>query len=373
MSKERKIKICLSVTNDIATDQRVNRIAGSLIRLDAVVTVIGRKRKNSLKPAHSEIRYRRFHLIFNKGPFFYACYNIRLFLHLLFHHYDVLVSNDLDTLPANFLISRIKKTKLVYDSHEYFTEVPELVNRNFVRGFWEKMEKRMVPKILYSYTVCHSIAEIYRQKYGTSMIVIRNLPYCNEPYSNVKSNKPADKKIVIYQGSVNKGRGLELVIRSMQYLDNVLFWIIGDGDITEDLKALVWKLKLESMVSFIARMLPEELIRYTLQADVGISLEENLGLNYYYALPNKMFDYIVAGVPVLVSDFPEMGSLVREYDIGVATLASDPQELASILKSMLHDTEKIQRWKKNLHKAASEFCWENEEKILLDFYTGVIS
>ena len=373
MSQKKKYQICLSVTNDIVTDQRVNRIAASLTRLDADVTVVGRKRKNSLGLTNSEVRFRRFNLMFNSGPLFYACYNIRLFFYLLFHQFDVLVANDLDTLPASFLISKIKKTKLVYDSHEYFTEVPELVNRNFVKAFWEKLEKWMVPKIIHSYTVCSSISEIYNQKYGTDMVVIRNLPYCHSEYPNAESKKLEQEKIIIYQGSVNRGRGLELVINSMQYIDNVRFWIFGVGDILGDLKRQISKLKLESDVLFKGRMLPGELIHYTLQADVGISLEENLGLNYYYALPNKLFDYISANVPVLVSDFPEMGSLVKKYDIGIATLTSDPQELAEILKSMLHDSEKIRKWKKNLQKAASELCWENEEKKLLDFYRKIIS
>ncbi len=373
MSQKKKYQICLSVTNDIATDQRINRIARSLLRLDADVTAVGRKRKNSLRLTNTGVRFRRFRLIFNKGPLFYACYNIRLFFYLLFHRFDLLVANDLDTLPASFLISRIKKTVLVYDSHEYFTEVPELVNRIFVKRIWERLERWMLPKILHSYTVCNSIAEIYNQKYGIKMIAIRNFPYCHQGYPGSESKKPVHEKIIVYQGSVNKGRGLELVISSMQYLNDVSFWIIGDGDILNDLKILVRKSDLESKVLFKERMLPGELIHDTVQADIGISLEENLGLNYYYALPNKLFDYINANVPVLVSDFPEMGSLVRKYDIGIATLTSDPHELATIIQTMLHDSVKIRRWKNNLRKAASELCWESEEKKLLDFYRGIIS
>jgi glycosyltransferase involved in cell wall biosynthesis len=242
------------------------------------------------------------------------------------------------------------------------------VNRNFVKAIWEKLERWMVPKIKHSYTVCKSIADVYNQKYGIDMKVIRNLPHSHPGYPDAESRKPADEKVIIYQGSVNKGRGLELVIKSMQFLDSVRFWIIGEGDILSDLKILVDKLKLDSVVLFKGRMLPEELIQYTLQADAGISLEENMGLNYFYALPNKLFDYISSGVPVVVSDFPEMGSLVRKYDIGIATLTSDPQELAALFNSMFNDPEKIRRWKKNLHKAASDLCWENEEKKLLDFY-----
>ena len=205
------------------------------------------------------------------------------------------------------------------------------------------------------------------------MITIRNMPYFHPEYPNFENRKSSHEKIIVYQGSVNKGRGLELVICSMQQLDDVRFWIIGDGDILSDLKRLVKKLELEPKVLFFGRMPPEELIQYTVQADVGISLEENLGLNYYYALPNKLFDYISANVPVLASDFPEMGSLIKKYDIGIATLVSDPQELAAIVKSMLNDSEKMSRWKSNLQKAASELCWENEEKKLLDFYSKIIS
>ena len=371
-SKKKSFQICLAVTNDIVSDQRVNRIARSLTQLGVEITVVGRKRRNSLRLAKSDVRFHRFSLIFNKGPLFYACYNIRLFFYLLFHKFDLLVANDLDTLPANFLISEIKKTKLVYDSHEYFTEVPELADRNFVRKIWERLEKWMVPKIKHSYTVCDSIAEIYNHKYGTGMIAIRNLAYRNLKSPDAANKKPSYEKIILYQGSVNKGRGLELVINSMQYLDHVIFQIIGDGDILSVLKSLVAKLKLESKVLFIGRIPPDELMQYTVQADIGISLEENLGLNYYYALPNKLFDYISANIPVVVSDFPEMGTLVRKYDIGIATLITDARELSLLFKSMLEDPKRVEKWKSNLRKAASELCWENEEKKLLDFYRNMI-
>ena len=98
-----------------------------------------------------------------------------------------------------------------------------------------------------------------------------------------------------------------------------------------------------------------------------------MGLNYYYALPNKLFDYIKARVPVLVSDFPEMGTLVKKYDIGITTLSTDPQELAEIIKFMVTDRSSIQKWKRNLQKAALELCWEKEEKKLLNLYKEIIS
>ena len=312
-------------------------------------------------------------MLFNRGPLFYLCYNTSLFFHLLFHRYDILVANDLDTLPANFIISGLKRKILVYDSHEYFTEVPELVNRKTVKRVWEFIERLIVPHVKHAYTVCDSLAEIYSTKYGINMIAIRNLPYLSRDLNQVVKPELTREKIILYQGSVNIGRGLELVIKAMQYIDDAVFWIIGEGDITDNLRKLVLKSGLESRVVFFGRMLPENLKLYTLRAGVGISLEENMGLNYYYALPNKLFDYINSCVPVLVSDFPEMGQLVRKYNIGVTTLTTDPQKLAEILRKMLNDQEQIRRWKSNLKKAALELCWEKEESKLIGFYRQIIS
>ncbi len=366
------MKICLTVTNDIATDQRINRIALSLCKLNASVTVVGRKRKQSSQLQLSNLNFKRFSLLFNKGPLFYACYNIRLFFYLLFHKYDILVANDLDTLPANYLVSKLKKVKLVYDSHEYFTEVPELVGRERVKKIWETMERWMLPKIQYSYTVCQSIADIYSLKYDIAMQVIRNLPEKQEKPIIIEKIRTGDEKIILYQGSVNIGRGLELMIEAVNFLTNIKFVIIGDGDIKKQLADLVTKKGVEGKVIFLGRITPDNLASYTIQADIGISLEENLGLNYYYALPNKLFDYIQANIPVLVSDFPEMGTLVKKYDIGETTLVRKPEALAKIIKSMLNDKSKMKMWKENTKKTAAELCWENEEKKLLDFYTNLI-
>ena len=291
---------------------------------------------------------------------------------MLFQRFDILVANDLDTLPANYLVSKLTKVKLVYDSHEYFTEVPELVGRERVKRIWEAMERWMLPKISYSYTVCQSIADIYNKKYGTAMQVIRNLPNRNTDSEIIERISSGNDKIILYQGSVNIGRGIEPVIEAMKYLDHIKFVIIGEGDIKNQLEDLVKKLGVQDKVIFLGRIAADKLASYTCQADIGISLEENLGLSYYYALPNKLFDYIQAGIPVLVSNFPEMGNLVKKYNIGKATLVTQPEELSIILETMLNDKVKLKLWKENTKKAAAELCWDNEEKKLLDFYTNLI-
>jgi len=365
------VKICLSVTSDVATDQRVNKIAQTLKGMGAEVTVIGRKKMNSLPFRTDGITIKLFNLPFSKGPMFYASYNIRAFLYLLGNRFDILVANDLDTLPANFAASRIKRKRLVYDSHEYFTEVPELVGRKWTKKIWETIEQLLLPRILYAITVSDSIARSYYKKYGIRMVTVRNVPLC-ETEEDAHDYSPDIKgKLIIYQGSLNMGRGLELVIRSMRHVPSATFLIAGDGDIAGKLKELTEELGLTDRIRFTGRIPFGELSSYTRRADLGISLEENLGLNYYYALPNKLFDYIKANVPVLVSDFPEMGALVKKYGIGLTTLSRDPEEVAGLINLMLTDKIKIKLWKNNLREAAKELCWEKESEKLIGLYRSV--
>jgi len=176
------------------------------------------------------------------------------------------------------------------------------------------------------------------------------------------------EKIILYQGSVNTGRGLELAILAMKYVLNARLVIIGEGDILDDLLRLTGNAGLNGSITFTGRVSMDELFYYTIQADVGISLEEDRGLNYRFALPNKLFDYIQAGLPVLVSDLPEMAAVVRKYDIGKVILTKDPRDLASCLSSMLDNDAERERWKKNLSVAAEELCWEKEEGKLLGIF-----
>ena len=315
----------------------------------------------------------RMKLLFRKGAKFYLEYNIRLFFHLLKSNVDIFVSNDLDTLPANYLASRIKRKPLVYDSHEYFTEVPELIGRPVVKAIWTWLEKLLVPRVDAAYTVCDSIAEVYRDLYKVDFKVVRNLPVCSKverPEHQEKSE--AQTKIILYQGALNLGRGVGPTIRAMQYLEGAELWLAGDGDLTSDLKELVVEMKLESKVKFLGRLPLHQLYEITCQADLGISLEEDLGLNYRFALPNKLFDYIQAGVPVLVSNLPEMMHIVEYYQIGAIAETHERMELAELLRNALFNLEKRQIWNQNLLKASKELCWENEEKILKEVYSRYV-
>lgn len=361
-----KKRIYIAVTNDLITDNRVHKVANTLLKSGASVTLLGRIKTKNTPALNRSYQTKRFKLIFKRGPYFYAEYNIRLFLFLLFHRFDIIVANDLDTLLGSFLASKLKAKKIVYDSHEYFTEVPELFNRNFPKKAWTFIERLILPKIKYSYTVAESIANTYNKLYGINMLIVRNVP---QLLKIKKENPKNDNKKILYQGSLNVGRGLEELIDSMEFVDQAHLEIIGEGDITSQLKERIQTKNLSNKVKLRGRIPFEDLMQETQKADLGIALEENLGLNYYYALPNKLFDYIQAGIPVLVSPFPEMQKIVNKYEIGTVYDHKNPQELAKKITEIFELKNRYQKWKDNTTKAAQELCWENEEKILIEIYT----
>jgi glycosyltransferase involved in cell wall biosynthesis len=361
-------RILLAVTNDISTDNRIHKISCTLLKSGAKVSVVGRKRPNSIALDNRPYQTKRFRLVFKKGPCFYMEYNFRLFFYILFRKFDIIVSNDLDTLLGSFLATRIKSGKLVYDSHEYFTEVPELQDRKRTQNIWKSIEKRILPKVKYAYTVSESIAAEYQKLYGIKMGVVRNLPNYINSDRIVKPEKTETFKI-LYQGSLNIGRGLEQLIDSIQYIENAKLIIVGDGDIIDQLQQQIQDKKLEEKIDLKGRISINDLKEETQKADLGVSLEENLGLNYYFALPNKLFDYIQARVPVLVSPFPEMQKIIDQYEIGTTYVHKNPQALAEKIKEIINQKEIYQKWKNNTEQAAKELCWEIEESIIVEIFT----
>jgi len=363
-------KVYISVINDLFTDQRVLRVIDLLVDRGAGVTFIGRRLRNSPDLGETAFQYKRFRMLFTAGPLFYAAFNTRLFLVLLFKpRPDLLISNDLDTLPANYMISRIRKVPLIYDSHEYFTEVPELINRPFTQKIWKGIERCLVPKIQDAVTVSPSIAGLYMEEYKKEFRVVRNLPRRREPVSDPSlRERYGGKNIILYQGAINIGRGLEVMIRTMQYLDNAVFLVAGAGDIVSRLESMINELNVGDRVFLIGRLHPDELFPVTCNADIGLSFEEDMGLNYRYALPNKLFDYIHAGIPVLCSDLPEMKSVVEQYGVGIATSVREPERLAGIIQNMFRD-KKAGLWDEPIKEASQQLCWEKESKI----YAGMIA
>ena len=356
-------KIIVSVTNDLTTDQRVDKVCNTLHNGGYEVLLIGKKTKSS-KPFHRNYTTKRIKLLFQKGVLFYAEFNLRLFFFLLFSKKTILLANDLDTLMPNYLVGKLQRKKVVFDSHELFSEIPELVHRPFVKKIWTLLENWMLPNLKNAYTVCDSIALYYAKKYTTEFKVIRNLPISknNQPRGEFLFDT-SEKKVILYQGAVNIGRGLELMIDCMALLPNCLFVIVGTGDIFKELKTLITEKNLGNQVKLLGQISPEKLHTITPLADLGVSLEEDLGLNYRFALPNKIFDYIQAEIPVLVSDLPEMKKIVLDYEVGEIVADNTPKLLAKQIEKLLEKNFSIA-----LKAAKKDLIWEHQEQDLLAIF-----
>jgi glycosyltransferase involved in cell wall biosynthesis len=359
----RKKRIILSVTNDLETDQRVHKVATFFHNHNFDVLVVGRKLPNS-KPLCRAYATKRMNLLFNKGFFFYAEFNIRLFFFLIFSRFTVLWANDTDTVLPNFLLSKLFKKVLFFDAHELFPELPELVERAKVKKVWKKIEDIILPRIQHSFTVCQSIADYYKNLYGIDMQVLRNVPLTKDISSYVPISVPKEKIILLYQGAVNVGRGLEQCIDAVSLLPNAVLYIVGDGDVLEQLKKQVADLHLEGKVFFTGKVPFEELPRYTKAAHIGLALLEKRGLSYYYALPNRMFDFIQADIPILASNFPEMARIINEYKVGKLLTSNQPTDISQAIQELYSEHHTTNNSLANFAKAKEELCWEKEQEVL---------
>ena len=357
-----RVKIVICIISDFETDQRVQKVARTLQQNVVEVDIICRRTRTNHKNLGYEVK--RIKPLTNKGFLFYASFNVRLFFKLLFTSCDLIVSNDADTLLPAYYAAKLKGKKLVFDSHEIMSQVPEVINRPRIQKVWQWIEKKYIPKVPHKYTVCNSLNTYYKSNFK----VVRNVPYYQEKIETNIAVPP----VILYQGSVNMGRGIELMIEAMPLIPQAQFWIVGEGYQKEQLINLAAESTASDRIIFKGRMLPNDLKELTRQATIGISLEENLGLNYYYALPNKLMDYIQAGVPALVSDFPEMGHIVENYRVGMVLKDRSAKELAKSINLLLQDEAKLNLLKKNCSKAATDLCWEKEKQTLIELYRDAL-
>lgn len=364
-------KIICTVTNDLIYDQRMQRICTSLQKNNFEVELVGRILPDSKEIIQQTFQQKRLKCFFNKGFLFYAEFNIRLLFFLLFTKFDIVCGCDLDTLPAALLAAKIKRKKVVYDAHEYFPESPELIGKPFKQSVWKFLEKMFVSKTDAIYTVTDSIARIFNKKYKVHCKLIRNVPLRNNSTSDMLQPVPnpiQDSTFLLYQGAVNLGRGLNEMLLAMLKIENIKFYIAGDGDEMENIRYKIKELKLGNKVKLLGKKTPEELKQITQQAYIGINLLENRGLSYYYSLGNKTFDYIHAAVPQVVIGFPEYIELNNKYNIGVVVEDLSVLNVYAAIQKLLEDKDLYQQLQQNCLKAREELCWENEEQKLINIY-----
>lgn len=337
------------------------------------VTVVGSifRDQSELKRSY---QIHRLEMIFRSGGLFHFEFNIRLFLFAIKGKYDILVANGLDTIPGIGMVAILKGKPFIYDSYNLFTESAEMIGRPLVKKFWQWVERASIRKARKVYTISESIVSFLELKYHIKVSLVRNTP----ENQSVRKFPPEYRlvheglKVLIYQGAINRGRGLRLIIKAMKYLPDAMLFIVGEGEEEEELEKLVLQTSLYTRVIFYGRVQFEELKFLTMQADLGLSAEEDSCLNYRYSLPNKLFDYIHAGIPVLVSAVQEMEKLVSERQIGQIITDRSPEKLAAQIREMLSDDEMVKQWRANSAVAAKEFTWCKEKNRLIEIYKELL-
>jgi glycosyltransferase involved in cell wall biosynthesis len=372
-----KPRVIFSVTNCICYDQRVLKMAGVVSDLGGDVTIVGRERGDCYCNNSLPFITRRFKMIFKKGFLFYKFYNLRLLFYLLYNRYDLLVSNDLDTLLPNFIVSKLKRIPLVYDSHEYFTGVPELTDRPFVRSVWTAIERIILPRLKYVLTVTEPIALLYEKMYGVKPLVVRNCSKNSDhilPFSRTELNVPVDDMIIILQGGgINIEKGAEELIDAVNMAEKVSLLIVGGGDIIGELKVRVKKLALEQKIRFVQKVPWDILMRYTKAADIGMCLEKDTNLNYRFSLANKLFDYISAGLSVIASDLPEVTKIVSGNNCGIIISSVTPDEILRAIQLLDKNRDLLNVLKQNSKEASGVLNWDNESMKVREFYSKIFN
>lgn len=369
--------IAVTVSNDLATDQRVLKVCQSLYDLGYMPRMIGRKLPESIAMPEVPFQHKRMRLLFRNGPAFYAELNLRLFFLLLFSKLDRVHANDLDTLLPAYLVSVIRRKPLVYDTHEYFTGVPEIQSRPLVKKIWKGIEGFVFPKLSRVSTVNESIASLYERDYGILPKVIRNIPTrLNteiKPVSKLDIPGVSDTDfVIILQGAgINVDRGAEEALEMMKFLKDCKLIIAGSGDVIGKLRIRASQDDLNGKVIFLPKMNYSHLMQITAACNLGLTLDKDTNINYRFSLPNKLFDYIHAGIPVFASNLPEVRKVVEEYGVGLITESHNPETMASQINNLKSNPQSLLRMREACLAAIQELTWEKESLVLQLFYPKI--
>jgi len=342
------------------------RICETLFDEGYKVTLIGAEFSHSPKLNHQKFNQQRIKCIFKKGFGFYAEYNVKLFFTLLFKKTDLFCAIDLDTIMPVYFAGKLKSKQLVYDAHEYFSQQKEIITRPMVYKVWRCIENLFIPKFKNGYTVSYSISKAFNDLFKIKYEVIANAT----SIKNINKILSKKDKLIVYQGAVNEARGLEFLIPAMKNIDAQLH-IYGDGNFMAQLKTIIDKHCLQEKVNIKGKVSPDELNRITSEYYIGLNLVENIGLNQYYSLANKFFDYMHAGIPQVTMNFPEYKRINDQFEVAILIDDLKPGSISKAINELLMNDEKYAKLVQRCLEAKKVHNWENESKKLVQFYKNI--
>ena len=359
-----KKRIIICMTSDWNYDQRLQRIVSAL-QPEYQCKIL--HRPNSKERVDKNMDFKGINCYFKKGPLFYAEFNLRLFVLLMIEKADLFYAVDSDTLAGVGLAAKLRGLRFVYDSHEWFTEVPELTHKKNVKKIWSAIEKWTIPWASLCITVNESLADLFRQKWKKPFH-----PILNVSFRSVELPSQEPDFVLLYQGALNKGRGLECAIDTMQFLEKYTLRIAGDGDLKKELETYADTLPWKSRIQFLGKLTPVELKVQTKRARFGLNLLDGSSKNYYYSLANKFFDFWQAGIPSINMEFPEYRRFNDEYNVGLLISELNSEKLAKLIKKYDNHSE-YGVLRANCLKYRSAFTWEKEAEKLLTLFRSLFT
>ena len=324
----------------------------------------------NFKPVKGKITIHKLHKGFLSLSF-YLKFIWHIKLALFSSRASIFFAEDIYTLPFVVIFGKLKRVKIFYDSRELFGYLAGLKERKFVQSFWKTVEKLFIKHVDHIITTGSMDSEVLKEMYGiTNTVVLRNVPHYYKPAQQTDLRNQLgisiDKKILLYQGVILKGRGIEKIFDILPHMSDFVFVLIGGGEFENYYKNLAVEQKIIDQVYFIGKFNQEDLPKLTPSADVGIALIENLSKSYYYALPNKLFEYIMAEIPVVVSNLPQMKEVVEKFNVGFAVDPDNQDEIVLALNNLTSDEVQYKKLIQNCKIASEELNWENEVGDLLE-------
>jgi glycosyltransferase involved in cell wall biosynthesis len=288
---------------------------------------------------------------------------------------DVVHAHDVNTLPTAWIVAALSRSPLVYDAHEISTDREGYPSFRSLVGF---VEKHLMPRAIATITTTDIRAKFFARAYGIPRpLVLQNRPRLSvvERSQRLREELQLDQPwpIVLYQGGLQQGRGLDRLVDVAAEVEDAYFVFIGGGRMEALLKDRARSRRLENRVYFIPTVSLQALPYYTASADIGVQPIENTCLNHFSTDSNKLFEYIIAGLPVVTSSLPEIRKVVEAYDLGLLVSPGNSRELVSALRSLVSNHDLREHYHFNAVRAAKFLNWEEQESGLIDLYANVLS
>ena len=278
---------------------------------------------------------------------------------------DIYLASDFFSLPALFITAKLYNKKIIYDSRELFTELPFHEKKPIVRKIIKVFERFLIKRVDAVLTTGEMDSNYLKKHYPINNIYLqRNLPLKNNSLQPVnlynKFSIPSESIIILYQGIVVKGRGLEFYFNELTKMNDLYLIVLGGGEHLNYYKSISEKMGISRKMIFAGKVQQSEILNYTSGAFAGLSIINNIGINNYYALPNKLFEYLMAGIPVIVNNLPQMKKIVDEYKVGAVIDETIENSLIEILLRWKNNKTLYSELKQNCKIASEELNWENE-------------